>query len=227
MLSKRLKQWAIVAFVQLAILSVQCENVGELQRPKTISELQIQYLSNEESLWKRIDRILTSNTSIDIDIQMEINETQTEALKLHQTVFFGDTFDINSYWRSYLLFRIANFRDYLSNINATLEANYRYLFDGNNNDHIQYDPMNLELWTNDAMFQQLKENSDGLFNLTVIHTDTVLKHIQNVSKMLWRKIDKSFVCNHFVDVRCVRAIDSYVLFDFQTISRRQNAVHDM
>lgn len=187
MVSTQLKQWAIIGIVQLIILAVQCDNFGELMRPKTISELQIEYLSNENDLWKRIDGILSGNASTDIDTQMQVNETWTEALKLHQIVFFGDTFDINSYWRSYLLFRIANFRDFLSNINSTLESNYRYLFDENNNDHIQFDPAHIELWTNDEMFQQLKENSDGLFNLTVIHTDTVLKHIQNVSKMLSRK----------------------------------------
>lgn len=176
------RQWAIGVIVSFVAIAVQCDNFGEMSRPKTISELQIEYLSNEENLWKRIDGILFGNASVNSDVQMQANETWIEALKLHQIVFFGDTFDINSYWRSYLLFRIANFRDYLSNINSTLEENYRYLFDDNNNNQIHFDPANIELWTRDSMFQHLKENSDGLFNLTVIHTDTVLKHIQNVSK---------------------------------------------
>lgn len=182
MLSQRIKLWMIVAIVHLIVIAVHCDNLNELKRPKTISEVQIEYLSNEENLWQWIDNILANNSSSD-DIDVKINETWNKILKVHQIVFFDDTFDINSYWRSYLLFRIGNFRDYLSNINSTLEANYRYLFD-ENNDKIQFNPADINLWTHETMFQQLKENSDGLLNLTVIHTDTVLKHIQNVSKLL-------------------------------------------
>lgn len=184
MLAQRMKLWTIVAIVQFIVIAVQCDNLSELKRAKTISELQTEYLSNEEHLWQRIDSILANNASSEIDVKMSVNETWIEILKIHQTVFFDDTFDINSYWRSYLLFRIANFRDYLSNINSTLEANYRYLFD-ENNDQIQFDPADIDLWTQNIMFQNLKENSDGLLNLTVIHTDTVLKHIQNVSELSW------------------------------------------
>lgn len=183
MLTQRTKLWAIVVIMQLIAVVVQCDNSNESKRLKTISELQTEYLTNEEDLWQQIDSILANDSSTDIDVNRRVNETWIEALKIHQTVFFDDTFDINSYWRSYLLFRIANFRDYLSNINNTLEANYRYLFD-ENNDKIQFNPTDIDLWTQHTMFTQLKENSDGLFNLTVIHTDTILKHIQNVSKIM-------------------------------------------
>lgn len=180
MLSQRLKLWVIVGIVQLLVIAVQCDNLNELKRPKTISEVQTEYLSNEENLWQWIDSVLAQNSSDDYDAK--VNETWIKALKAHRIVFFDDTFDINSYWRSYLLFRIGNFREYLSNINGTLEANYRYLFD-ENNDKIQFDPADINLWTHESMFQQLKENSDSLLNLTVIHTDTVLKNIQNVSEI--------------------------------------------
>lgn len=179
--AQQIKLWIIVAILQLIVVAIQCDNLNESKRPKTISEVQIDYLSNEETLWQWIDSILASNSS-DIDADVKLNETWIKVLKVHQTVFFDDTFDINSYWRSYLLFRIGNFRDYLSNINGTLEANYRYLYD-ENNDKIQFDPADINLWTHETMFQQLKENSDGLLNLTVIHTDTVLSNIQNVSEL--------------------------------------------
>lgn len=180
MWSQRLKLWVIVGIVQLLVIAVQCDNFNKLKRPKTISEVQTEYLSNEENLWQWIDSVLAQNSSDDYDAK--VNETWIKALKAHRIVFFDDTFDINSYWRSYLLFRIGNFREYLSNINGTLEANYRYLFD-ENNDKIQFDPADINLWTHESMFQQLKENSDSLLNLTVIHTDTVLKNIQNVSEI--------------------------------------------
>lgn len=180
MLAERLKPWIIVAaIVQLVVVTVHCDNFNESKRAKTISEMQTEYLSGEENLWQWIDSILASNASDGIDAKL--NETWTKVLQVHQIVFFDNTFDINSYWRSSLLFRITNFRDYLSNINSTLESNYRYLFD-ENNDNIQFDPADINLWIHDTMFQQLKENSDGLLNLTVIHTDTVLSNIQNVSE---------------------------------------------
>lgn len=180
MLSQQIKLWTIAAIV----VAVQCDSLSELKRPKTISEVQTEYLSSEENLWQWIDSILANNSSDGIDVKA--NETWTKVLQAHQIVFFDNTFDINSYWRSYLLFRIANFRDYLSNINSTLETNYRYLFD-ENNDKIQFDPADIHLWTHETMFQQLRENSDGLLNLTVIHTDTVLSNIQNVSEITWKR----------------------------------------
>lgn len=185
MLSQRINLWMIAAIVQLIVVAVECDNLSELKRPKTISEVQTEYLSSEENLWQWIDSILANNSSDD-GIDVKVNETWTKVLQVHQIVFFDNTFDINSYWRSYLLFRIANFRDYLSNINSTLETNYRYLFD-ENNDKIQFDPADINLWTHETMFQQLKENSDGLLNLTVIHTDTVLSNIQNVSEISWKR----------------------------------------
>lgn len=166
----------IVAIGQLLVLSVAC-GATKVKRLNTVSELQKEYVANEEQFWQRIDSILAVSPNIDGTIA---NETWIEELlKVHRSVFFDDTFDTNSYWRSYLLYRIANFRDYLSNINDTLEENYRYLFD--DNQQIKFNPADVERWTRNTMFQRLKENSDGLFNLTVLHRDTVFQQIQNVS----------------------------------------------
>lgn len=172
----------IVAVGQLLVLSVACEGAS-VKRLNTVSELQNEYVANEEQFWQRIDSILADSPNIDENVA---NETWIEELlKVHRSVFFDDTFDSNSYWRSYLLFRIANFRDYLSNINDTLEENYRYLFD--DNQQIKFNPADVDRWISNTMFHSLKENSDGLFKLTVHHKDTVFQHIQSVSVEIMEK----------------------------------------
>lgn len=170
--------FVLIAIGQLFGRMVQC---NELQRPKTMSELQNEYLTNEEMVWQQIDQYYTEmiNSTADTSPNNYANETWIEALNIHRSVFFDNTFDINSYWRSYLLFRIANFHDLLSNINSTLEENYRFLFD--ENEHIKFNPTDIERWAHESMFNQLKENSDGLYTLTVHQKDTVLQHIQTVS----------------------------------------------
>lgn len=145
-------------------------------RPKTISEMHTEYLSNEDKLWQRIDQIFNDLANIDAN---SVNKTIIDALKIHRDIFFENTFETNSYWRSYLLFRIENFRDYLSNINDTLEENYRYLYDGS--EQINYHAADIELWTRDTMFQRLKENSADLVNLTINQKDAIFDQIQTVS----------------------------------------------
>lgn len=151
-----------------------CEELYS-HRYRTINEIHSEYLSNNEKLWQQIDRVLGDTQNID---EKSVNETSTDVLKIHRNIFFENTFESNSYWRSYLLFRIENFRDYLLNLNDTLEENYKYLF--TSDEQINYNPSNVELWTRISMFRHLKENSDGLFDLTVFHNDTVFQLIQNV-----------------------------------------------
>lgn len=174
MLIIRRRLLLIVAIGQLIIVAAQ-NNETHLDRLKTISEVQSEYLLNEEKLWQRIDQILENVQDID---ETNVNKTIVDALKIHRTIFYDNTFESSSYWRSYLLYRIENFRDYLSNINDTLEENYRYLYDGS--EQIIYKPLDIELWTRDTMFQRLKENSDGLYNLTVYQKDAIFDHIQTV-----------------------------------------------
>lgn len=171
----RMRLLIIIAIGQLHLITVQCNDTNE-KRLNTISELQSEYVVHEEKLWQRIDGILADSPNIN---ENKVKETWIEALKYHRTIFFDDTFDTNSYWRSYLLFRIANFREYLSNINDTLDENLRYLYD--DSEQIKFNPADVELWTRDTMFQRLKENSNGLFNLTVIQKHTIQQHIQSVS----------------------------------------------
>lgn len=146
------------------------------KRPITIAELQTEYLSSAEKLWKKIDQVLSDLQHID---EAGVNRTTIDALKLHRHIFFDDTFESNSYWRSYLLYNMENFRDYLSNTNDTLDENYRYLFDGS--EQIHYNPSELEMWTRDTMFERLMENRRNLFDLTINRKDEIFQHIQTVS----------------------------------------------
>lgn len=147
-----------------------------LMRLKTIAELQSEYLINEENLWQRIDVILNDVKDVD---ESSVNKTIIDVLNIHRPIFFDITFESTSYWRSYLLYRIEHFREYLSNINDTLEESYQYLYDAS--EHIIYKPSDIEMLTRDTKFHQLKENSDGLYNLTVHQKDVILDHIQTVS----------------------------------------------
>lgn len=174
-------RWLLfVTIGQLLILSVACEEI-QVKRLKTLSEIQKEYVRNEEQLWQRIDGIFADSPNNDVNSENR-GESIVDLLKLHQHVFFDNSFDTSSYWRSYLLFRIANFRGLLSNSNDTLEEIYRYLYDDNG--QIKYDPADIKLWACDINIQRLKENSDSLFNLTIIHNDTVFQHIQTVSNAI-------------------------------------------
>lgn len=175
MFSMRWRLFLIVVIGQMIIVAAR-NSEKPSNRLKKISELQSEYLSNEGKLWHRIERILNNTQHID---ENDVNKTMIDALKIHRSVFYENTFETNSYWRSYLLYRIENFRDYLSNINDTLEENYKFLYDGS--EQIIYKRSDTKLWARDTMFQRLKENSDGLFNLTVFQKDTILEHIQTVS----------------------------------------------
>lgn len=153
-------------------------NETHSKRLKKIAELQTEYLTHEENLWIRIDTVLNDVKDID---ESSVNKTIIDVLKIHRPVFFDNTFESTSYWRSYLLYGIENFRDYLSNINETLEESYRHLYDAS--EQIIYKPSDIELLTRDTKFLLLKENSDGLYNLTVYHKDAISEHIQTVSQM--------------------------------------------
>lgn len=164
----------LISFIIFIIISHITLTTAEksdisVNRPKYISELYTDYLKTEEKLWQRIE--LESETN---------NETIVDVITAHRNVFFSDTFESNSYWRSFLIFGIENLRDYLSNINGTLVENYGFLFDGTNK--IIYDPMAIEQWTRNSMFQHLRENSNGLFDTTVQRKDVISQHIQTVRK---------------------------------------------
>lgn len=167
----------IVVIGHLIVATARRHNDAHSNRIKKIAELQSEYLTNEEKLWEKIDVILNDVKDVD---ESRVNKTIIDVLKMHRPVFFANTFESSSYWRSYLLYRIDNFRDYLSNINDTLEENYRYLYDAS--EQIIYKPSNIEQLKSDTKFLQLKENSDGLYNLTVYQKDTILEHIQTVSQ---------------------------------------------
>lgn len=164
----------LLVICQLFVVIALCDE-SLSHRFRTINELQSEYSNNEEKLWQQIDRVLGDLQNVD---EKYVNETSIDVLKIHRNVFFENTFESNSYWRSYLLFPIENFRNYLLNVNDTLEENYKYLFSGDEN--VIYNPANVEVWTRTSMFRRLKENSDGLFDLTEFHNDTIFQIIQNV-----------------------------------------------
>lgn len=159
----------IVLICQLLI--VKCQS----NRPKTIAELQAEYLAKEENLWQSIDQVLANHVD-----ESAANAVVDDALKIHRSVFFDNTFETNNYWRSYLLFPIDNFHNYLSNVNETLEENYRYLY--NEASEPKYNSSEVASWARDAMFLRLKQSSAGLHSLTVTQNDLVFHHIQNVSE---------------------------------------------
>lgn len=158
-----------LACVLFATLNAaQDEQTSKQTRPKYITELYGDYLKTEERLWQRIQAAqFQTNDEIIADI-----------VHSHRNLFFDDTFETNSYWRSYLIFGIENLREQLSNINDTLENNCRFLFDGA--EKSIYNPADIEQWTRDAMFRRLRDNSNGLFDLTVRRNDTIFQHIQTV-----------------------------------------------
>lgn len=166
----------MVIIAQIFIAAVHCEEESHSRKLKTLLELHKEYLSNEENLWQRINRILANSPNVDANI---LHQTSIEALMIHRNVFFENTFDTTSYWNSYLLFGIGHFRDYLTNINDTLEDNYRYLYD--ESEQIKFNPLDIEKWTHDTMFDRLRANSMGLYSLTVDQKDIVFQHIQTVS----------------------------------------------
>lgn len=152
--------------------AVQSDHAVKINRPKYISELYADYMKTEERLWHRIE--LESN---------ENNDTIADVINSHRNIFYDDTFESNSYWRSYLIFGIENLRDQLSNINNTLEENYSFLFD--ETDKLIYDSSKIDEWARPTMFRRLKENSDGLMDTTVERKNIILHHIQTVSAFLF------------------------------------------
>lgn len=164
----------VLALVAFDRLSAQEPNNESPNRPKYISELQSDYLNAEQNLWNRIEQLLSADSS-----DSQRNQTLDEIAKVHRKVFFENTFESNNYWRSYLIFGIENLRDFLSNINGTLEENNGFLFDAA--ERFIYDSSKIEQWTRVSMFQRLKENANSLFDLTDSRRDAILQHIQNVS----------------------------------------------
>lgn len=170
-------------------------------RPKFISELYGDYVKTEERLWQRIQaaQFQTSDAII------------ADIVNSHRNLFFDDTFESNSYWRSYLIFGIENLREHLSNINDTLENNCRFLFDGA--EKIVYNPMDIEQWTRDAMFRRLRDNRNGLFDLTVRRNDTILQHIQTVKV---KPLNSIIAFNSLT--KCVHFIAFFLSFSFSSSS---------
>lgn len=161
---------SIIVFCALFVTlnAAHDDQTSKQTRPKYISEFYGDYLKTEERLWQRI-QAAQFQTSEDII---------ADIVNSHRHLFFDDTFESNSYWRSYLIFGIENLREQLSNINDTLENNCRFLFDGAEKNI--YNPADVEQWTRDAMSRRLRDNSNGLFDLTVRRNDTIFQHIQTV-----------------------------------------------
>lgn len=151
---------------------------GDVQRPKTIAELQAEYLMSEEKLWQKIDQVLSDAEHID---EQKLNETMLEAVNAHQSVFFENTFESSSYWRSYLLFGIEHFQEYLSNANTTLQYHYWFLFDDDGQVHFK----RWNVCIDQSTFSNLTANRNDLFDLTINRKDSILQHIQTVSEFIW------------------------------------------
>ncbi|XP_055324703.1 uncharacterized protein LOC129579086 [Sitodiplosis mosellana] len=169
----------IIAVIgQLIIVAAE----SDVKRPKTIAELQAEYLISEEKLWHKIDQLLSDAEHID---EQRLNETMLEAVNVHQNVFFENTFESSSYWRSYLLFGIDNFRGYLSNVNTSLLEHYRYLYDEDG--QVRFKRWNVCI--DPGSFHNLTANRNGLFDLTINRKDSILQHIQTEAKCCIRYVN--------------------------------------
>lgn len=157
-----------------------------IKRLPHISEVKVDYLNVADTLWQRIEQIHQDESHTQSD-PATINDTIHSVLNAHANVFAGNTFETNSYWRSYLLFGIDNLRDQLTAINDTLDEARAHLYGSDN--RIIFNVLDIEQWTRDSMFRRLTDNMDGLFQLSIQHKDSVFQHIQNVSKMaFWHTI---------------------------------------
>lgn len=170
-------------FCAIQINNVLSESVnGAVQntQPKYLSNLQSIYLEIETILWTRIDSFLKDSKEIQNveEILRRQNEISKAIIAIHKEVFFGDTFEMTSYWRSYLIYGIENLKEKLTTINDTLEENYGFLYDANQQ-NIIYDVSTIEQWTREAMFRRLRTNIDGLFDVTS-EKENVMQHIRNV-----------------------------------------------
>lgn len=147
-------------------------------RTKTLSELHKDYFEIEKTLWERIEHLANESSKYGDDAERKM-ETSVAIAAIHKEVFFAQTFEMPSYWRSYLILGIEGLRDNLSIINATLDENYGYLYDSSD-DQVVFNAAKIDQWTREAMFRRLKNSVDGLFDITA-HTEHVLRHIQKVT----------------------------------------------
>lgn len=169
-----------IAWIGLQSFGVVGETMpSAIERLPHISEVKADYFNVADTLWQRIEQIHQDESHTQYD-PATINETMHSVLNAHVNVFVGDTFETNSYWRSYLLFGIERFRDQLTAINDTLDEARAHLYGADN--RIIFDTLDIEQWTRDSMFRRFTENMDGLFQLSIQHNDSVFQHIQNVSK---------------------------------------------
>lgn len=187
-----LKFVILVAFgIELRAQSVIWEEQNDAPAPipvpreKTLSELHKEYFDIEKRMWERIENIANESAKYGDDPQRRI-ETSFAIAAIHKEVFFGMTFEMPSYWRSYLVLGIEGLRDNLSIINTTLAENYGYLYDVDG-DRVIFDAVKIDEWTREAMFRRLKTSIDGLFDITS-HSEYVLRHIQRVcvTRARWR-----------------------------------------
>lgn len=140
---------------------------------RTIAELQTEYLKSEIDLWQRVEQILSDSQGTE---ENAVNQTIIEGLQIYRDVFFENTIERTSNWRSELLYPIENLYFHLSNINATLNETFHFIFD--ENQQVDYKPMDVSI--DSTTFRRLKENREGIFNLTINKRDAILRHVQEV-----------------------------------------------
>lgn len=171
----------VIGVVQLGVvLSESVDNAVENSRPKYLADLQSLYLDVEAILWTRIESFVKESAEVEQSdvIEQRRKDIATAIISIHREVFFGETFESTSYWRSYLIYGIENLKEKLSAINETLEENYGFLYDANKQ-KIVYDVSKVEQWTRQAMLRRLRDNVDALFDVTS-NKQNVIQHIRSV-----------------------------------------------
>lgn len=176
-----LKVLLVVSAVQLGVVfSESVEYAVQSSRPRYLADLQSFYLDAEALVWTRIESFVKDSAEAENSdaIEQRRRDIATAIIAIHQEVFFGETFESTSYWRSYLIYGIENLKEKLSAINETLEENYGFLYDANRR-AIVYDVSKVEQWTREAMFRRLRDNVDALFDATS-NKQNVMQHIRSV-----------------------------------------------
>lgn len=190
----------VISFVsELCAQSVLWEEQNDAPAPipvpreKTLIELHRDYFDIEKRLWERIES--NGSTRFGTDDSERKMQTSIAIASIHKEVFFGVTFEMPNYWRSYLILGIEGLRDNLSIINATLNENYGYLYDAED-ERVIFDAAKVDEWTREAMFRRLRTSIDGLFDITA-HSDHVLRHIQRV------RAGAAMPCTFFIVNFCI------------------------
>lgn len=145
-----------------------------------LSELHQKYLQSETELWTKIGQLrdeFKNETNVEA-LAMRRKSASEAIIAIHKEIFFRDVYESTSYWRTYLLLNFRNLRQCLGALNSTLEENYGFLYDASQ-ERVSFERDQLDQWTRNTMFDQLKASTDCLVEIATNRTE-VMEHIKTV-----------------------------------------------